>query len=142
MEPHRVFRAHRSIWRMELSVRALSVYHLPSGGWLHKRHARSLHRSVLYRLHCSHSCRNWTSSWRNIVRKALRESIRDTRVYWLTAFQVVNSFGACVSYMVLIAQTVPVVLGRWFGAKYGNQTIVTILVCTFILLPLCLYRDA
>ena len=48
--------------------------------------------------------------------------------YWLTAFQVVNSFGACVSYMVLIAQTVPVVLGRWFGAKYGNQTIVTILI--------------
>jgi len=61
--------------------------------------------------------------------------------YFLTGFQVVNSFGACVSYMVLIAETVPVVFGRWLGPEYGDQTTVTIIACTFILLPLCLYRD-
>ena len=33
--------------------------------------------------------------------------------YSLSLFQFVNSFGACVAYLLIVAETVPTVLGRW-----------------------------
>lgn len=64
--------------------------------------------------------------------------------YSLSVFQIANSFGACVAYILIIAETVPRVLQHWGIASVfeplGDKAVLTVLLTILILLPLCLYR--
>jgi amino acid permease len=65
--------------------------------------------------------------------------------YLLSLFQLFNSFGACIVYMLVISTTVPDVLSPYYTFPtwgiLGNDSIVTIVTCTCVLLPLSLYRN-
>jgi amino acid permease len=62
----------------------------------------------------------------------------------LTCLQALSAFGACVAYMLIIADTSVVVLSNccgslWWG--FSDRTIVVACVSSLVLLPLSLYRN-
>ena len=64
--------------------------------------------------------------------------------FTLLIFQALTCFGACVAYFVLIGDTLPRVLRKWFSSELyilNDDRIVTLAVSVVIVLPLCLYRD-
>ena len=64
--------------------------------------------------------------------------------YGLSFFQFFNSFGACIVYMLVISTTVPPVTMKYFSHLwwgFENTSVVTVCICTVILLPLSLYRN-
>ena len=64
--------------------------------------------------------------------------------YLLSMFQFFNCFGACLVYMLVISTTVPLVTSKYLvdtSWVFGDATLVTVLVCTLVVLPLSLYRD-
>jgi amino acid permease len=64
--------------------------------------------------------------------------------YALSMFQFFNSFGACIVYMLVVSTTVPPVTLKYLGDLwwvFGDSTMVTVFVCSMLILPLSLYRD-
>ena len=64
--------------------------------------------------------------------------------YALSMFQFFNSFGGCVVYVLVISTTVPPVTNKYLSHTcwiFGDPTIVTVFVCTTLILPLSLYRN-
>eukprot|EP00946_MAST-07B_sp_MAST-7B-sp1_P002867 g2867.t1 len=63
--------------------------------------------------------------------------------YALTFFQALCAFGACVAYMLIVADTSVVVLSQWTSIWWGfaDPYIVVCALSTLVLLPLSLYRD-